>query len=275
MARKVTGKGESATGGAPTIAELKARLKSATADEYAALERAFAADTRKGVLNAFASAKKRLEAEAAEAARLESLYAFQAELANGRSGFILGLDEVGRGPLAGPLAIGGVVLSQDTRITGLNDSKQLSAERREEIAAQIKDRAVAWTVQYVQPHEIDAAGMTASLVSAFKRAIADIESQGVTVGTVLLDGNPLHLDPREISVVKGDAKCAAISAASIVAKVDRDNLMVDYAHDYPEYGFDSHKGYGSAAHIAAIKEYGLTPIHRVSFCTSFTQETLF
>ena len=138
-----------------------------------------------------------------------------------------------------------------------------------------KRQAVAWTVEYVEAADIDAAGMTASLVTAFRHALAHIETAGVRPDVVLLDGNPLRLDDREVNVVKGDCRCASIAAASIVAKVERDALMCRYAEDYPEYGFDSCKGYASPAHIEAIKRFGLTPLHRATFCTAFTQPTLF
>ena len=117
--------------------------------------------------------------------------------------------------------------------------------------------------------------MTASLVLAFRRAVAHIEEAGACPDVILLDGNPLRLDPREVSVVKGDGCCASIAAASIVAKVERDALMCRYAEQYPEYGFDACKGYASPAHIEAIRRYGLTPIHRATFCTAFVQPTLF
>ena len=158
---------------------------------------------------------------------------------------------------------------------GLNDSKQVKPEERERIAEQVKQVALTWTVQFIEPGDIDAHGMTASLTTAFCRAIAAVEAQGVQPEVVLLDGNPLHLDAREINVVKGDGKCASIAAASIVAKVERDALMCEYAKRFPAYDFASNKGYASAAHIEAIKQQGLCPIHRVSFCHAFTQESLF
>ena len=260
----------------PTVADIKRRLQEADEREFAVLERSLVAETRKGVLAALESARRRLAAEAAERERLASLYAFERELAAARGGsVIVGLDEVGRGPLAGPLAVGAVVLPDSPLIAGLNDSKQVKPEARELIAAQVKDIAIAWTVEYVEPADIDACGMTASLVTAFRRAVAHVEAAGVRPDVVLLDGNPLRMDAREVNVVKGDGRCASIAAASIVAKVERDALMCRYAEEYPEYGFDSCKGYASAAHIEAIKRYGLTPIHRASFCTAFTQPTLF
>ncbi len=258
-----------------TVPEIRCKLQAATADEFAVLERSLVADTRKGVRQAVEVARRRLEAEAAEAARLAGMYAFEQALAAERGGHVvLGLDEVGRGPLAGPLAVGGVVLGEEP-IAGLNDSKQVTPEAREQIAEAVRASARAWTVQYVEADEIDRVGMTAALRSAFGRAIRTIEEAGVTVDVVLLDGNPLRLDPREVNVVKGDGKCASIAAASLVAKVARDHLMEEYDAQYPGYGFASNKGYGSEGHGEAIRNLGLTPIHRRSFCTTFTQETLF
>ncbi len=259
-----------------TVSELKKMLQKASPSEFQALERSLAADTRKGVRNAIDAARKRIDAELAEARRLDEMYEFEVSLARDRSAsVVIGLDEVGRGPLAGPLAIGAVVLPPETRIAGLNDSKQLKAEVRERLAEEIKEKALAWSVQYIQPHEIDAAGMTACLITAFRRAVAAVEQMGVEPDLILLDGNPLRMDKREVNVVKGDARCPSIAAASIVAKVERDALMKAYAIEYPEYGFDSNKGYASADHMAAIEKHGLSPIHRVSFCTAFTQPSLF
>lgn len=258
-----------------TVPEIRAKLQVADEAEFAVLERSLVADTRKGVRQAVEVARRRLEAERIEAERLAAMYSFERELALAQGGsVVLGLDEVGRGPLAGPLAVGGVVLGDEV-IEGLNDSKQIPPEDRETIAQIVKERARAWTVQYVEPADIDRDGMTASLRRAFGAAIAAIEGTGVAVDVVLLDGNPLHLDEREVNVVKGDAKCASIAAASIVAKVARDHLMEEYDELYPGYGFAGNKGYGSEGHMRAIREKGLTPLHRRSFCGSLIQETLF
>lgn len=255
-----------------TLAEIRAELQHADRDQYEALARALAADERKGVIQALATARKRLDAQDAEAARSERMYSFQQELAEG---VVVGLDEVGRGPVAGPLAVAAVVLPDQPHIFGLNDSKQLTAQRRESLAATIKETALAWAVEYVEPSEIDERGMAASLRLAFTRALAAVEAQGVRADAVLLDGNALHLDPRERNVVKGDSKCASIAAASIVAKVERDALMDEYAKTWPAYGFDHNKGYASADHIEAIKTLGTCPIHRETFCRAWTQATLF
>lgn len=259
---------------AQTVADIKARLARVSREEFAVLERSLIADTRKGVQNALAATRRRLDAEDAERARVAALYAYERELAQG--GLVLGLDEVGRGPLAGPLTVGAVVLSPGADpIEGLNDSKQVPEAHRPAIAETIKERALAWAVVDVEPALIDELGMSACLRRAFSEAIERIEGQGVKPEMILLDGNPLHLDPREVNVVHGDARCASIAAASLIAKVSRDALMVHYDAVYPGYDFASSKGYGSARHRAAIAEKGLTPIHRASFCQGFLQESLF
>jgi len=237
------------------------------------LERALKGDSRKGVQQALEAARKRLEAAERELKRVQSMYAFEREI--GGEGVILGLDEVGRGPIAGPLTVGGVVLAPEPVILGLNDSKQVPEPKRKPISERIRSTAVAWTIQHIEPAQIDELGMATCLRMAFKAAIDDIEAQGISVDRILLDGNPLHLDSREINVVKGDAKCASIAAASIIAKVERDSIMETYAELYPLYGFDTCKGYGSAAHLDAISHYGLTPIHRRSYCHFTEQPTLF
>lgn len=257
-----------------TVADIKRRLLKVSAEEFAVLERSLCADTRKGVQQALEQTRHRLAAQQAEQQRVEALYTFERELANGS--LVVGLDEVGRGPLAGPLTVGAVVLQPDAEIIeGLNDSKQVSESHRPALAQVVKERALAWSIVNIPPEDIDKQGITACLRSAFTQSIANIESQGVKPEVVLLDGNPLHLDPREINVVHGDARCASIAAASLIAKVSRDALMVAYDDQYPGYDFASSKGYGSARHRAAIQEHGLTPIHRVSFCQNFLQESLF
>ena len=261
---------------AATVAEIVEMLRNANEREFAALERSLVADQRKGVRKAVEVARKRVAAERAEAERLESLYAFERSLVSeGADGCIVGLDEVGRGPVAGPLAVGAVVLPPDRRIEGLNDSKQVKPEMRREVAERITHEAVAWAVEYVSPADIDRDGMSASLRRAFSGALAQVVAQGVAPALVLVDGNPLHIHELERNVVKGDAKCASIAAASIVAKVERDELMERLAPLYPHYGFDENKGYASPQHIDAIRTYGLCEIHRASFCRSFMQETLF
>ena len=257
-----------------TVADIRARLAKVTAEEFTVLERSLCADTRKGVQQALAQTRHRLQDEKAEQQRLERLYSFEKEISEGK--LVVGLDEVGRGPLAGPLTVGAVVLRKDAPlIKGLNDSKQVTESKRPEIARAIKEQARVWALVHIEPQIIDEKGMSACLRQAFSQALAAVEEKGVIPEVVLLDGNPLHLDPREINVVHGDARCASIAAASILAKVERDALMVAYDAQYPGYDFASSKGYGSARHREAIAEKGLTPIHRASFCQGFLQERLF
>lgn len=257
-----------------TIAQIQAQLQAATGDELPALEAALADDSRKGVQKALEAAKRRIERDAQERARVQKLYTYERKLADGK--VVVGLDEVGRGPLAGPLSVGAVVLDPEADLLeGLNDSKQIPEPKRAPLADEVKCRALAYAVVHISPQDIDDFGIMACLKRAFATAIAQVEAQGVEVGVVLLDGNPLGVDPREVNVVKGDAKCASIAAASIIAKVERDALMVEYDAEYPGYDLASSKGYGSARHREAIMQHGLTPIHRRSYCTNFYQPTLF
>ena len=193
-------------------------------------------------------------------------------------GLVVGIDEVGRGALAGPLMVACVALPDEPQVIGLDDSKKLSPKRREELAAQIDEAAFGVGVSRVEPEEIDACGMAASLRVAMTRALEacerDLADRGHAedIAGVLIDGNPVHVHEREICVVKGDGRLACIAAASIVAKVTRDRLMVELAEEHPVYGFESNKGYGSAAHIAALKSTGPCAIHRRSFLGNILAE---
>jgi len=255
------------------VIDIKERLAGIDAKEFAVLERSLRADTRKGVKESLEVTRRRLATEQAEALRLQMMYDLEAAFAQGR--LLVGLDEVGRGPLAGPLAVGAVILQKEARIPGLNDSKKLSPAQRERIASDIKASAIAWTVQFIEADAIDAVGISICLKMAFSRAVREIEEAGHNPAVLLLDGNPLGFDKRELAVVKGDSSCASIAAASIVAKVARDALMEEYALTYPQYDFDKSKGYASPKHIEAIRRLGLCPLHRRSFCSSFAQDRLF
>ena len=254
-----------------TAREVAAALADAPLEEARTLVERYADDPRKQVAAAVRSARRRIEREEAERARVEGMYALQLEL--GGSGVVVGVDEVGRGAIAGPLTVAAVCLPAEPVIWGLNDSKQLTPARREALAARIADVAVAIGIAHVEPASIDAVGMTASLRQAMARAVADT---GLDPDCVLIDGNPVHAHPAEKCLVKGDARIACIAAASIVAKVTRDALMVSLDEEYPGYHLAECKGYGSADHIAAIREKGLTPLHRASFCGNFVENlTLF
>ena len=192
----------------------------------------------------------------------------------GGPGIVVGIDEVGRGALAGPLTVAAVALPDEPQVVGIDDSKKLSPKRREAMAAQIREVALGVGICHIPPDEIDACGMAASLRVCMGRALAacerDIVARGNGSGAdaVLVDGNPIHLHANEKTIVKGDGKAACIAAASIVAKVTRDALMVEYAQSYPAYHFDSNKGYGSAAHIEALHELGPCELHRRSFLSN-------
>ncbi len=246
--------------------EIAGLIAGATADELVELESRYADDPRKQVRHALEVAHRRVQREEAERERVRGMYAYERQL--GGDGIVVGVDEVGRGAVAGPLTVGAVALPVDPIIWGLDDSKRLSPERREYLAKGIEQHAVAYGVAHVPPHEIDEKGMAACLRKAMARAI---EACGVEPDCVLIDGNPVHVHERERCVVKGDAKVACIAAASIVAKVTRDALMVGYERVYPQYHLSACKGYASPEHIEAIRTYGLTPIHRVSFCGNFLE----
>lgn len=177
---------------------------------------------------------------------------------------IAGVDEVGRGPLAGPVYAAAVILPYDHQIAGITDSKKLSPRKRKLLAEQIKQEALCWSLGVASVTEIDKFNIREATLLAMSRAIKKLS---LKPDFVKIDGNSLpkltgyHLE----AVIKGDLTVEVIGAASIVAKVARDNLMDRYALRYPEYGFDQHKGYGTAKHLAALKKYGPSPLHRRSF----------
>ena len=195
----------------------------------------------------------------------------QYEYALQKSGcrYIAGVDEVGRGPLAGPVVCAAVImpLDEENIIVGIDDSKKLSAKKREQLAEEIKKRALCYTIVEIDEKKIDEINILEATKLGMKQAI---ETLSITPDTVLTDGN-MHIDIayKQQSVIHGDALSYSIGAASIIAKVYRDNLMDEYAKKYPHYAFEQNKGYGTAAHIQGIKEYGLCPIHRRTFTKKF------
>lgn len=198
---------------------------------------------------------------------LEKLF-FDRELL-GDGSYLIGVDEVGRGPLAGPVVTAAVVLPlcEELLIEGIDDSKKLSAKKRSTLAEQIKQRAIGYAICEVSPEVIDRINILQATRLCMKNSVEKI---AVNADMVLTDGNmTLDIALPQRSVVKGDALSYSIGAASILAKVYRDNLMDEYAQKYPAYAFDNNKGYGTAAHIAAIREKGLCPIHRRTFTTKF------
>lgn len=182
--------------------------------------------------------------------------------------FVCGVDEAGRGPLAGPVYAAAVILPDGVEIEGLNDSKKLTEKKREKLYDVIIEKAVCYSVASASVEEIEEVNILNATYLAMNRAI---EGLSVKADYALIDGNRV---PKDISVpcetvVKGDAKSCSIAAASVLAKVTRDRLLLEYAEQYPEYGFDKHKGYGTAAHYDAIRKHGVLPIHRMSFLKSF------
>ena len=182
--------------------------------------------------------------------------------------FVCGVDEAGRGPLAGPVCAAAVILTEGCEIEGLNDSKKLTEKKREQLFDVIIEKAVAYCVAFGSVEEIEEHNILNATYIAMNRAVDGLSQKA---DFALVDGNRV---PKGISVpcetvVKGDAKSCSIAAASILAKVTRDRLLLEYAEKYPEYGFEKHKGYGTAAHYDAIRQHGVLPIHRMSFLKSF------
>ncbi len=183
--------------------------------------------------------------------------------------YIAGVDEVGRGPLAGPVVCAAVIMPLDAAdiVVGVDDSKKLSAKKREQLAEEIKKRALAYTIVEVSERDIDEINILQATRLGMKKALEGLE---IPPEAVLTDGNmTLDISFPQKSVIHGDALSYSIGAASIIAKVYRDSKMDEFAKSYPQYAFDSNKGYGTAAHIQAIKEYGLCPIHRRTFTKNF------
>ncbi len=176
---------------------------------------------------------------------------------------LCGVDEAGRGPLAGPVCAAAVILPRGTEIEGLNDSKKLSEKKREELFERIKEKALSCAVAFATVEEIEEKNILNATFLAMNRAIAQLKP---TPELALIDGNrDSGIRMKSRCIVKGDALCADIAAASILAKVTRDRYMTQMAERYPEYGFERHKGYGTKQHYEAIRAYGPSPIHRMSF----------
>lgn len=181
---------------------------------------------------------------------------------------ICGIDEAGRGPLAGPVVVAGVIMPQDSMIEGVNDSKKVSEKKREKLYDLILEEAISYSVAIIGQDVID----EINILNATKQGVTNVvEGLDVKPDLILVDALT-HINTKGIpyeSIIKGDAKCYNIAAASIIAKVTRDRIMREWDEIYPQYGFSSHKGYGTAKHMAAIQEYGLCPIHRKSFTKGF------
>ena len=226
-----------------------------------------------------------------ERERLQGMWQQQKDLA-GSTRFVFGIDEAGRGPLCGPVVAACCILPEDEEILYLNDSKKLSESKREALYEEIVRRAISFGIGIVGPERIDEINILQATFEAMREAfeecsqlyysrhIEDLKERGETLSMnvlddipsagdslVLVDGDKMipGLERRQKAVIGGDAKCPSVSAASILAKVTRDRMLLEYDREYPQYGFAQHKGYGTKQHIEAIKAYGLLPIHRRSF----------
>jgi len=248
-----------------SIGEIKELFKTDNIDLLKELIGEFSADERDSVKKIVLSGQKKFDAYYKEIERTEKLKEFERKYES--LGYVCGIDEVGRGPLAGPVVAGAVILPKDSKILYLNDSKQLSEKKREELYDVIMNEAVAVGLGFNTPERIDEINILQATFEAMREAVSKLNP----VPNVLLNDAVTipGIDIKQVPIIKGDAKSVSIAAASIVAKVTRDRLMVEYDSIYPEYNFKSNKGYGSKEHIDALKKYGKTPIHRNSFIGNF------
>lgn len=244
-----------------SLAEIAAILDQPTVpQEILAL---LAADSRKSVIELLQRRNKREEKEQQERARIHGLFHYERDLAEGGHTLIAGIDEAGRGPLAGPVVVASVMLPMGCYLPQLNDSKKLSSKQREALYDQIYEIAVAISSVTISHEIIDKVNIYQATVQGMYQSLAALEP---LPHAVLIDAVKLpKLEIPTRSLIGGDALSASIGAASIIAKVSRDRLMMEYDKQYPEYGFAKHKGYGTAEHLTALHQYGPCPIHRRTF----------
>ncbi len=249
------------------ISEIKGIFQAADINMLPELIKRYDSDERNSVKSLIVSAEKKIIAYEKEVERTKEMQRFEREYS--AYSFICGIDEVGRGPLAGPVVAGAVILPKNCDILYINDSKQLSEKKREELYDIIMEKAVATGLGFASPERIDEINILQATYEAMREAIGKLNP---APDLLLNDAvNIPGVDIKQIPIIKGDAKSISIAAASIIAKVTRDRMMVQYAEVFPEYDFAGNKGYGSASHIEAIKKYGPTPIHRRSFIKNFME----
>lgn len=247
------------------IGDIKNELKAANISELPLFVERYESDMRSGVQSLVARANKLIADYEKEKQRIELMKTYENEYSSYE--YICGIDEAGRGPLAGPVVAGAVILPKDCQILYLNDSKQLSEKKREELYDIIMREAAAVGIGYSSHERIDEINILQATYEAMREAISKLDKKP---DILLNDAVTIpQVDIRQVPIIKGDAKSVSIAAASIVAKVTRDRLMVEYDRLYPEYHFADNKGYGAAVHIEALKKYGPTPIHRKSFIGNF------
>lgn len=243
------------------ISDIKEEFAASNIEGYADLIAKYSDDERVGVINLIKRYQKEIDKHNKEVERTYNMQVFERKY--GEYQYICGIDEVGRGPLAGPVCAGAVILPKDVDILYINDSKQLSATKREELYNIIREKAIAVKTAYSSPEVIDDINILQATYRAMREAINELD---VKPDILLNDAvNIPEVNIKQVPIIKGDAKSISIAAASIIAKVERDRLMVMYDELYPEYGFAKNKGYGSKEHIEALRKYGPCPIHRRSF----------
>ena len=248
---------------AEKIGIIRGKLQAADISELPVLLSVYETDERAGVQAEIARAKKRIAAYEKEVKRTQALQQYEREYA--AYAHICGIDEVGRGPLAGPVVAGAVILPKDCDILYINDSKKLSEKKREELYDIIMEKAVAVGLGYSTPERIDEINILQATYEAMRQAIQNLP---VAPDILLNDAVTIpQVEIPQVPIVKGDEKSVSIGAASIIAKVTRDRLMVEYDKVLPEYGFARNKGYGTKEHLEAIRQFGPSPIHRQSFLT--------
>ena len=248
-----------------TISEIKQEFLNVSIEQYEELFQTYAEDSRSGVKKLLAQYKKKVEDLEKEKQRLEQMRAYEHTYEH--LGYVCGIDEAGRGPLAGPVVAGAVILPKDCEILYLNDSKKLSEAKREDLYEQIMEKAIAVGVGIVDSVRIDEMNILQATYEAMRQAIAKLQVEPQILLNDAVTIPEIHLP--QVPIIKGDAKSVSIAAASIIAKVKRDRMMLEYDAQMPEYGFASNKGYGSATHIDALKKFGPTNIHRTTFIKNF------
>ena len=253
-----------------SISDIKEKFNSVKSEDLPSIIREFEDDSRKGVINLRDTGIRRYNRFLAEKQRLFELTFFEREGYKNGAKFIGGIDEVGRGPLAGPVVSAVVILREGTIIEGIDDSKKLSPKKRDELYDEIIKTAVDYSIGLVSHEEIDEINILQATYKAMRQALDKINQKP---DYLLVDAVTIPLvEIKQKGIIKGDAKSQSIAAASIVAKVTRDRLMAEYAKIYPEYDFANNKGYGAKNHVDAIKEVGICPIHRRSFVKNFMTE---
>lgn len=248
-----------------SIKDIQAAFEAADPDGKAALANTLYNDGRLGVQKLIDRYIKEQKALEKELCRLEGMLEYEHRYEDTQ--FICGIDEAGRGPLAGPVVASAVILPKGLKIMYLNDSKQLSPGRRDSLYDEIMEKAIAVGVGVVSPERIDEINILQATYEAMRMAVQDT---GVRPGVLLNDAVIIpKLDIPQVKIIKGDSKSLSIAAASVIAKVTRDRMMGAYDQIFPEYGFLKHKGYGTGEHVEAIKKYGPSPIHRTTFIKNF------